>query len=255
MKKFLDTTNTKLNRALQKTNEVIGRAEKTEFDEEFVSLLKQAESTHEASKHIMEAIEQWINPCVLKKFDDVACKVESMVTDNKSYWLKVPAKLPAEHLGDTLLNVAVSVGAGTAYGAALSQCGEYSRQIAAAESQRNAILEKKTLCVLHHFLALEWPEIQKELSHLESYRLDYDKLRSKVKHNEHPDAETLTKMEDAKTVLYKQLEKTRAKLQQVKSVNDSNMIALKELVAAQRTYFSECRQRTEELSAQMERLK
>lgn len=45
-------------------------------------------------------------------------------------------------------------------GAALSQCGEYSRQIAAAESQRNAILEKKTLCVLHHFLALEWPEIQ-----------------------------------------------------------------------------------------------
>lgn len=79
MKKFLDTTNTKLNRALQvcfefenqlpfvkKTNEVIGRAEKTEFDEEFVSLLKQAESTHEASKHIMEAIEQWINPCVCK---------------------------------------------------------------------------------------------------------------------------------------------------------------------------------------------
>ncbi|VDP70807.1 unnamed protein product [Schistosoma curassoni] len=38
-----------------------------------------------------------------------------MVTDNKSYWLKVPAKLPAEHLGDTLLNAAVGVGAGTAY--------------------------------------------------------------------------------------------------------------------------------------------
>lgn len=33
--------------------------------------------------------------------------------------------------------------------------------------------------------------------------------------------QTLTKMEDAKTVLYKQLEKTRAKLQQVKSVNVS----------------------------------
>lgn len=31
--------------------------------------------------------------------------------------------------------------------------------------------------------------LQKELSHLESYRLDYDKLRSKVKHNEHPDPE------------------------------------------------------------------
>lgn len=51
---------------LKKTNEVIGRAETTEFDEDFVSLLKQAESTHEASKHIMGAIEQWINPCVCK---------------------------------------------------------------------------------------------------------------------------------------------------------------------------------------------
>ncbi|CAH8597748.1 unnamed protein product [Schistosoma turkestanicum] len=254
MKKFLDSTNTKLNRALQKTNEVIGRAEKTEFNEEFVVLLRQAESTHEVSKQIMEAIEQWINPCVLKKFDDVACKVENLVTDNKSYWLKVPATLPAENLGDTLINAAASVGANTAYGAALSLCGEYSRQIAGYENRRNAILEKNTLRVLHRFLAIEWPEIQKELSHLESYRLDYDKLRSKVKHNENPDHETLSKMEDAKTILYKQLDKTKSMLEHVKSVNDSNMVALKELVAAQRTYFSECRQRTEELAAQIERL-
>lgn len=54
----------------------------------------------------------------------LACKVESMVTDNKSYWLKVPAKLPAEHLGDTLLNVAVSVGAGTAYGKSVKYSDE-----------------------------------------------------------------------------------------------------------------------------------
>lgn len=47
-----------------------------------------------------------------------------MVTDNKSYWLKVPAKLPAEHLGDTLLNAAVGVGAGTAYG----KFTKYSRE-------------------------------------------------------------------------------------------------------------------------------
>ncbi|XP_018655686.1 putative endophilin B1 [Schistosoma mansoni] len=235
MKKFLDNTNTKLNRALQKTNEVIGRAEKTEFDEEFVSLLRQAESTHEASKQIMEAIEQWINPCVLKKFDDVACKVESMVTDNKSYWLKVPAKLPAEHLGDTLLSIAVGVGAGTAYVPPVDI------------SDGTGIVD---LNPQHG----SW-DICKELGHLESYRLDYDKFRSKVKHNEYPDPETLKKMEDAKTVLYKQLDKTRSRLQQVKSVNDSNMMALKELVAAQRTYFTECKQRTEELSAQMERLK
>ncbi|CAH8634375.1 unnamed protein product [Heterobilharzia americana] len=240
MRKFLDTTNTKLNRALQKTNEAIGRAEKTEFDEEFVTLLSQADSIHEATKKIMEAIELWINPCVSRRIEDVANKVESLVTDNKSYWLKVPAKLPAEHLGDTLIS-------------ALRKCGEYGHEIAVAESQRNSMLEKKTLAVLHHFLSVDWPDIQKERSHLESYRLDYDKLRSKVKHCDNPDAETLGNMEKAKCVLDKQLEVTRSKLEKTKSVNQTNMIALKELIAAQRNYFSECRQKTEELASQLER--
>ncbi|KAH8869175.1 Endophilin-B1 isoform 1 [Schistosoma japonicum] len=255
MKKFMDSTNTKFNRAIQKTSEIIGRAEKTEFDDDFVALLKDAESTHEASKHIMEAIELWINPCVLRKFDDVACKVESMVTDNKSYWLKVPAKLPAEHLGDTLVNAAMDVGVNTQYGSALKHCGEYGREIAEIESRRNSVLEKNTLYPLHRFLAIEWPDIQKERSHLESVRLDYDQLRSKVKHNDSSDPETGKKLENAKDILYKQLEVTRSKLQLVKSVNQTNLVAIKELVAAQRNYFNECKQKTEELASHLEGLR
>nr|CAH8875706.1 unnamed protein product [Trichobilharzia regenti] len=253
MKKLLDSTNTKLNRALQKTNEAIGRAEKTEFDEEFLALVSQAESTHEATRKIMEAIELWINPCVSRKIEDVASKVESLVTDNKAYWLKVPAKLPAEHFGETLINVAMDVGVNSQYGEALKKCGEYGRGVAAAEHRRNSLLEKKTLTVLHHFLSVDWPDIQKERGHLESYRLDYDKLRSKVKNSENPDPSTLANMEKAKGVLDKQLEVTRAKLERIKSVNQTNLVAIKELIAAQRNYFSECRQKTEELAAELEK--
>jgi len=244
-KKFTSATGTLINRAKQYTEEKLGNAEKTEFDESFQTMLTQADKTKAWTEKIIKQTECYLQP-------NPAVRVEDKMQE-KLQGYKATRLMETDMLGTVLTDAGNDLSSGApAYGAALVKCGEAQGKLGALTREFIQTTVNKFLHPLQTFLDGDMKILQKEKSLLETRRLDLDAVKSKVKRTKPPVTEQLeAELKTAQSDFDTQLDVTKKILDSIDKAHTEHIRHLQDFIEAQAVYFSQAQQLMGDLKKQL----
>lgn len=245
VKRLAADAGTFLSRAVQFTEEKLGQAEKTELDEHLENLLSRAECTKHWTEKILKQTEVLLQP-------------NPNVRIEEFFYEKLDKKAPTrmnnhEMLGQIMIDSGNEFGPGTAYGNALTKCGETEKQLGGAERELIQSSAINFLTPFRNFLEGDFKTIQKERKLLQVKRLDLDAAKTKLKKAKMPDARAAAEQElkVTQSEFDRQAEITRLLLEGVSSTHAHHLRCLNDFVEAQTTYYAQCYQYMVDLQKQL----
>ncbi|KAL8606429.1 hypothetical protein ACOMHN_060334 [Nucella lapillus] len=250
-KKFAGGATTAFNRAVQFTEEKIGTAEKTEYDEQFENLKQRAMKTKLWTEEIKKGTEALIQPNPHQRMEDMVYeKLEKRRKDRMTTF---------ETAGNCMVDAGHDFGPGTGYGSALIKCGQAQIQIGNAEREFVGCTMNNFLTPLHNFLEGDMKTITKEVKILESKRLDLDAAKSRLRKCKSQTSEqqddTVAKAEaelrSAQGEFDRQAEITKILLDGINSTHTQHQRCLSEFIEAQTKFYAQCHQYMLDLQKQL----
>ncbi|XP_041126416.1 endophilin-B1-like isoform X3 [Polyodon spathula] len=266
VKRFAADAGTFLSRAVQFTEEKLGQAEKTELDAHLENLLAKAECTRHWTEKIMKQTEILLQP-------NPNVRIEEFLYEKLEK--KAPARMNNnEHLGESMIDSGKAFGQGTAYGNALTKCGETQKQIGIAEREFIQSSAIHFLTPFRNFLEGDFRTVSKERKLLQNKRLDLDAAKTRLKKARVAEAraahlnssplegdnpmlwtEEVTQAEQevriAQSEFDRQGEITRLLLEGISSTHAHHLRCLNDFVEAQTTYYAQCYQYMVDLQKQL----
>ncbi|KAM6960679.1 endophilin-B1-like [Aplochiton taeniatus] len=170
-----------INRAVQYTEETLGQAAKTEFDNRVEELLHRAESTKTWTDQIIFQTEILLQP-------NPGARVEDRLYERLE-WSVPPRPRPHDLLGDDLNQAGLEIGPNTPYGTALWKCGDAFKKIGETERKFIQSTNIHFLSPLHSFTEGEYLAIQNERRLLLNKRLDLDIAKTRLRKAREADSE------------------------------------------------------------------
>ncbi|XP_053477992.1 endophilin-B1a [Ictalurus furcatus] len=245
VKRLAADAGTFLSRAVQFTEEKLGQAEKTELDAHLENLLTRAECTKHWTEKILKQTEVLLQP-------------NPNVRIEEFFYGKLDKKAPTrqnnhEMLGQFMIDSGNEFGPGTAYGNALTKCGETEKQIGGAEREFIQSAAINFLTPFRNFLEGDFKTILKERKLLQIKRLDLDAAKTKLKKAKMAEARAAAEQElkVTQSEFDRQAEITRLLLDGVSSTHAHHLRCLNDFVEAQTTYYAQCYQYMVDLQKQL----
>ncbi|KAF4088527.1 hypothetical protein AMELA_G00083720 [Ameiurus melas] len=245
VKRLAADAGTFLSRAVQFTEEKLGQAERTELDAHLENLLTRAECTKHWTEKILKQTEVLLQP-------------NPNVRIEEFFYGKLDKKAPTrqnnhEMLGQFMIDSGNEFGPGTAYGNALTKCGETEKQIGGAERELIQSSAINFLTPFRNFLEGDFKTILKERKLLQIKRLDLDAAKTKLKKAKMAEARAAAEQElkVTQSEFDRQAEITRLLLDGVSSTHAHHLRCLNDFVEAQTTYYAQCYQYMVDLQKQL----
>ncbi|GAA6102353.1 endophilin-B1a [Tachysurus ichikawai] len=227
------------------TEEKFGQAEKTELDAHLENLLIRAECTKHWTEKILKQTEVLLQP-------------NPNVRIEEFFYEKLDKKVPTrmnnhEMLGQAMIESGNEFGPGTAYGNALTKCGETEKQIGGAERELIQSSAINFLTPFRNFLEGDFKTILKERKLLQIKRLDLDAAKTKLKKAKMAEARAAAEQElkVTQSEFDRQAEITRLLLEGVSSTHAHHLRCLNDFVEAQTTYYAQSYQYMVDLQKQL----
>uniref|UniRef100_A0A0X3PD34 Endophilin-B2 n=1 Tax=Schistocephalus solidus TaxID=70667 RepID=A0A0X3PD34_SCHSO len=235
-KKFIESTNVAIERAIQLKDEALGTTEKIVYDQQLLQLFKTADKTFKLCEKLKSGINAWLNP---NQVERLQAKLAQQFLNATTSRLTSSGQLANDELA---IAQELCEDSGLAfvlltYSAALKEIGR---------SEKSFISEVQNgiLTTLNTFIKKQWPEIQKERRILEEMRLDYASLRRKLEHaaDEKMKESLGEKCEAARHAFESQLCSTKLVLEQISTVQIQALLSqsLKKLAADQVKHHEHC---------------
>jgi len=244
-KKLTSGAGTLLNRAKQYTEEKLGNAEKTEYEETFQSMLDNADKTKNWTEKVLSQTQCYLQP-------NPTIRVEDKMQE-KLQGYKATRMMETDILGQIMVDAGNDLSGGApAYSSALIRCGEAQQKIGAANRELIQTSVEKFIIPLQAFLDGEMKNLQKERSVLETRRLDLDAVKSKVKRAKPPTtAELDAELKGCQTEFDKQLGITQRLLEAIQSAHIQHQRSLQDFIEAQALFYSTAHQCMSDLQRQL----
>jgi len=240
-KKLTTGAGTLFSRAKQFTEEKLGQAEKTEYDEEFKKNLDQAEKIKTWTEKIMKQTESYLQP-------NPTVRAQNNIQERLQGY-KATRILETDLLGQTLVEAGNDLSsAAPAYGDALVKCGEAHQKIGAANREMMQTAVDNFLHPLQVFLDGDMKNLQKEKSTLETKRLDLDAVKSQLKRAKPPGTEQVeAELKTSQADFDKQFDLTKKLLDTVLAAHVQHLRLLQDFVEAQVKFYGDAHQSMSDL--------
>ncbi|EDO38201.1 predicted protein [Nematostella vectensis] len=245
MKKFGSTTATFFSRAKQYTEEQLGKAEATEFDARFESLLERADRTKQWTERLLKQTEALLQP-------------NPGIRAEEYFYSKLGEKKPErlthlETLGKIMEDAGNELGPGTSYGSTLVKCGATEKKLASAERDFMTKSVSHYLHPLKSFLEGDMKTISTERRTLLAKRLDLDSCKAKVRKAQTPERiqQAESELRVAQAEFDRQYEVTKLLLDGIATSHANHHRALQSFIEAQAQYYAQCFQYMQDLQRQL----
>jgi len=143
------------NRVVQKTQESIGKAEKTEYDSEILEMMKITDEAKKWTEKIIQDLEAKLQP-------NPALRMQEFFFEKLDAQSQSDRKRPSDTLGETMQAAGAELDATTAYGHGLICTGKTETHLGATETEFVKNSTKAFIVPLQHFLKVEIASIMKE---------------------------------------------------------------------------------------------
>ncbi|OUC48527.1 BAR domain protein [Trichinella nativa] len=234
--------------ALLFTGEKLGKAEKTELDAYFESLLQRADVTEDQTKNILNCIENYLQPNPTVRMEEFFYEKLDLKKEQRMN--------NAELLGVALTNAGNEFGPGTPYGSALLKVGTVQKNIGVAERDFISAAAVNVLTPLKRFIEGDMKTISKERKVLTNKRLDLDACKSRLKKAKSVQSQTAMKkgagyelveqaeadMRVAQSEFDKQCEILKLLLEGVQAAHTNHLKCLRDFVEEQLAFYAQCHQ-------------
>ncbi|KRX95326.1 Endophilin-B1 [Trichinella pseudospiralis] len=248
LRKFTSDAAAAFSRAVQFTGEKLGKAEKTELDAYFESLLQRADITEDHTKNILNCIENYLQPNPTVRMEEFFYEKLDLKKEQRMN--------NAELLGVALTNAGNEFGPGTPYGSALLKVGTVQRNIGVAERDFISAAAVNVLTPLKRFIEGDMKTISKERKVLTNKRLDLDACKSRLKKAKSVQSQTAMKkgagyelveqaeadMRVAQSEFDKQCEILKLLLEGVQAAHTNHLKCLRDFVEEQMAFYAQCHQ-------------
>ncbi|KRZ15956.1 Endophilin-B1 [Trichinella zimbabwensis] len=253
LRKFTSDAAAAFSRAVQFTGEKLGKAERTELDAYFESLLQRADVTEDHTKNILNCIENYLQPNPTVRMEEFFYEKLDLKKEQRMN--------NAELLGVALTNAGNEFGPGTPYGSALLKVGTVQRNIGVAERDFISAAAVNVLTPLKRFIEGDMKTISKERKVLTNKRLDLDACKSRLKKAKSVQSQTAMKkgagyelveqaeadMRVAQSEFDKQCEILKLLLEGVQAAHTNHLKCLRDFVEEQMAFYAQCHQYTADL--------
>uniref|UniRef100_A0AAR5PET8 BAR domain-containing protein n=1 Tax=Dendroctonus ponderosae TaxID=77166 RepID=A0AAR5PET8_DENPD len=223
-----------LTRAVQFTEEKLGKSEKTELDANFENLWERAENTKKITEKIVKNAEAVLIPNPGNRMEDYVFEI---IEKQK------PSRLSnLEYLGQDMVEAGTSLGPGTAYGSALIKVGQWEQKL--GQNERDFI-GSAGMCFtqpLRKFLDTEMKTILREQGILEMKRLDLDACKNRARKTRSMLGQGTAErdLRIAQSEFDRQTEITKLLLEGLSSSHAAHLRCLYEFVETQARFYSQC---------------
>ncbi|KRZ15955.1 Endophilin-B1 [Trichinella zimbabwensis] len=241
LRKFTSDAAAAFSRAVQFTGEKLGKAERTELDAYFESLLQRADVTEDHTKNILNCIENYLQPNPTVRMEEFFYEKLDLKKEQRMN--------NAELLGVALTNAGNEFGPGTPYGSALLKVGTVQRNIGVAERDFISAAAVNVLTPLKRFIEGDMKTISKERKVLTNKRLDLDACKSRLKKAKSVQSQTAAEadMRVAQSEFDKQCEILKLLLEGVQAAHTNHLKCLRDFVEEQMAFYAQCHQYTADL--------
>ncbi|KFD59115.1 hypothetical protein M513_00278 [Trichuris suis] len=232
-RKFTSDAATAFTRAVQFTEEKLGKAEKTELDAYFENLLEKASVAEEHTKAILSCMECYLQP-------NPTLRVEEFFYEKLD--LKKEQRLNnLECLGQAMITAGNQFGPGTPYGSALLKVGDTQMKLGCAEREFISVSATKVLTPLKRFLESDIKTIQKERKVLTNKRLDLDACKARLRKAKSSQAQASAEadLRMAQAAFDKQCEILKILLEGIQSAHANHLKCLRDFVEEQMAFHAQ----------------
>uniref|UniRef100_A0A1I7UQ53 BAR domain-containing protein n=1 Tax=Caenorhabditis tropicalis TaxID=1561998 RepID=A0A1I7UQ53_9PELO len=234
-------------RAKQLTEETFLKAERTELDSHFETLLQRADKTEEHTRRLLSAIEGYLQPNPTVRMEEVfyeklELKKDGVVRQNNLEQLSTAMTEAGETFGET-----------TPYGTALLKVAQTENRLGQAERELCGQAATNTLLPIRRFLEGDMKTIQKERKVLNSKRLDLDACKSRLKKAKNLDTQTVAEADVrvAQAEFDKQSEITKLLLEGIQTAHNNQLKCLRDFVEAQMSFYAQAHQLMADLQREL----
>ncbi|KAL1491505.1 hypothetical protein ABEB36_012093 [Hypothenemus hampei] len=233
-KNIVKDAGTVLSRAVQFTEEKLGKSDKTELDANLKTLLERAENTKKYTERIVENAEAVLVPNPGNRIEDLVYeKIEK----------QRPSRLSnLEYLGLDMVEAGTTLGSNSAYGGALIKVGQWEQKLGQIERD---FVGSAGMCFTHplrKFLDTEMKAILKEQNTLELKRLDLDACKNRVRKARSMLGQMAAErdLRIAQSEFDRQAEITKLLLEGLGTSHAAHLRHLYEFVETQARFYSQC---------------
>jgi len=242
-------------RAKQFSQEKMGNAVKTEYDQDFVQLSARVESTRLCINSTANASRNFLQPNAAARLEDMFNeKVTAAETSTNSNVRDIASKIPirrgsaidkrpsySEILGNTMKQGAQEIGDSSALGQSLLEVGTTFEKVGMLEREYLRDVYNQFFKPFSNHSQVEWGNIATEKRRLDLARLDLDAAKSKVRGARTPEAmqQNEQKVRESQAAFDRQYEQTKILLTDAdrKSADFSNH--LEEFIRSQMNYHEQ----------------
>ncbi|XP_043523661.1 endophilin-B1 isoform X1 [Frieseomelitta varia] len=257
VKKLVKDAGAALSRVVQLTEETLGTSEKTELDAHLEHLAERANATKTWTEKILRNMEAVLTPNPGNRIEDF-------------FYEKIDKKRPnrlsnLEYVGLDMIEAGNDFGPGIAYGSALNKVGQCQQKL--GQIERNFIKDSAICYIqpLRKFLEGEMKTVTKEMSILETKRLDLDACKNRVRKARSmlgqqsesgvsPEVlldQAERELRIAQSEFDRQAEIVKLLLEGVQSSQAGHLRCLHEFVEAQARYYAQCHATMQDLQREL----
>uniref|UniRef100_A0AC35UFY8 BAR domain-containing protein n=1 Tax=Rhabditophanes sp. KR3021 TaxID=114890 RepID=A0AC35UFY8_9BILA len=258
LKKLTNDASGFFTRAKQYTEETFLKAERTELDANFESLLGRADKTEEHTKKLLSCLENYLQPNPSVRMEEVLYEKLELKKEGNRF-------NNFEQLGHAMLDAATEFGHETPYGDALLKTSQTEVKLGNLEREFINSAANNTLLPIRRFLEGDMKTIQKERKVLNHKRLDLDAAKSRLKKAKSVEAQSTTgigltieqaeaDLRVAQTEFDKQVEITKLLLEGIQTARNNQLKCVKDFVECQMSFYAQAYQQMADLQRDLSRI-
>ncbi|XP_012526961.1 endophilin-B1 isoform X2 [Monomorium pharaonis] len=245
VKKLVKDAGAALSRVVQMTEETLGTSEKTELDAHLEHLVERGNATKTWTEKILRNMEAVLTPNPGNRIEDF-------------FFEKIDKRRPnrlsnLEYVGNDMMEAGNDFGPGTAYGSALIKVGQCQQRLGQIERDFIRTAANCYIQPLRKFLDGEMKTVSKEMSILETKRLDLDACKNKVKKARSMLGQQSAERElrVAQSEFDRQAEIVKLLLEGVSSSQAGHLRCLHEFIEAQARHYAQCHATMQDLQREL----
>lgn len=256
-------------RAKQFSQEKMGNAVRTEYDQDYMTLANRVESTQRAINGTSNASRNFLQPNAAARLEDMFNeKVTALEGSANANVKDLASKIPirkgsaidkrtaySEILGNTMKQGGYEIGDQTAIGQSLIDVGSTFEKIGFLEKEYLQDVYSKFFQPFSSHLQTDWANITTEKRRLDLARLDLDAAKSKVRGARTPETmrQHEQKVRECQAAFDSQYEKTKILLADADRRSSEFTVHLEEFIRSQMNYHEQAHKMLEESYAKMQK--
>lgn len=256
-------------RAKQFSQEKMGNAVRTEYDQDYMAISGRVESTQTWVNRTSNAARNFIQPNVGARLEDMFNeKVTAAEGSNNQNVRELASKIPirkgsaidkrqsySEILGGTMKQGGKEIGDASQCGHSLVEVGTTFEKIGMLEREYLSDVYNKFFKPFSNHLQVEWGTIGTEKRRLDLARLDLDAAKSKVRGARTPEAmqQNEQKVRECQAAFDRQYEQTKILLTDADRKSAEFTVYLEEFIRSQMDFHDQAHKMLEEAYSKMKK--